>query len=389
MAVGANNFYYGQQWLDADDYAAVSNVLHRRYISQGPSLKEFQDNVAAYCGAAHCIAVSSGTAGLQMAYMALGVAEGEEAWTTALTFVATANAVRFAGGRADFIDIDLDTFNIDLNRLEDKLKVADKAGRLPKLVVPVHFAGQSVDMTELNRLSEQYGFAVVEDACHALGGSYANHKIGSCSHSKAAVFSLHPVKSITTGEGGLILTQDDDLAQRLLKIRSHGLDLGYRTDEMGPWHREMVVDGANFRLAEFQCALGVSQMKKLDRFIAHRTQLAERYRQRLEGLPLRVQRLSADAASAWHLMIVLLDLEKLSLTKRQIFDRLEAKGVHLSIHYYPVPLHKFYRELYGYKEGDFPQAEEYYRRAFTLPLHFGLSLEDVDYVCDTLIEALS
>ncbi len=389
MTTDPKKFFYGQQWLDDDDYNAVSGVLHRRYISQGPSLAEFQAGVAAYCGAKHCIAVASGTAGLHMACLGLGLGPGDVGWTTALTFVATANAIRFTGARADFIDIDRATFNIDLNALEDKLKRAEREKRLPKVVIPVHFAGQSVDMSALERLSERYGFAVIEDACQALGGSHADAKIGSCRHSAAAVFSLHPVKSITTGEGGLILSQDDALAARMLRARSHGLDTKQRQEEIGPWHREMVADGFNYRITEFQCALGVSQLKKLDRFVAHRASLAKRYRERLAGLPLVLQHPEPKTESAWHLMVALFDFERIGKSKRALFDFLESRNVHLSIHYYPVPLHKFYRQLYGYQDGDFPQAEEYYRRAFTLPLHYGLSLDDIDYVCDRIVEAVS
>jgi len=383
-------YFYGQQFLENDDYEAVSSVLHRRYISNGPSLVEFQDNVAEYCGAQYCLAVSNGTTAIYLACLAAGLGEGDVAWTTALSFVATANAIRLTGAKADFIDIDLNTLNLDINLLEQKLEQAKRDGALPKAVVPVHFAGLSCDMKSLYRLSEIYSFKIVEDAAQAMGGDYNGRKVGSCEFSDATIFSLHPVKSITTGEGGLLVTNDKSLYERALKMRSHGLEVwsGPFDDVRGPWHREMVMEGFNFRITEFQCMLGVSQLKKIDRFIAHRARLAAHYQKRLANTPLQLQAQSADCNSAWHLMIVLLDLDNISKGKLQIFNELEESFIHPSLHYYPIPLHPFYRK-FGFSEDMFPIAEEYYRRAFTMPMHVGLEIEDVDYVCDSLIEILT
>jgi UDP-4-amino-4,6-dideoxy-N-acetyl-beta-L-altrosamine transaminase len=382
-------YFYGQQFLEEDDFQAVSGALHRRYISQGPSLAEFQDNVAKYCGAGYCLAVSNGTTAIYLACLAAGLGKGDSAWTTALSFVATANAIRLTGATVDFIDIDLATFNLDISQLQQKLELADRNGTLPKILIPVHFAGMSCDMKALHRLSQKYGFLIIEDAAQAMGGDFNGQKIGCCKYSDAAIFSLHPVKSITTGEGGLLVTNNDELFDRALKMRSHGLENweGPFDDVRGPWHREMTMEGFNFRITEFQCTLGVSQLKKIDRFIAHRTHLAGHYYDRLSEAPVQVQVQSDDCNSAWHMMIILLDLENISKGKLQIFNELEDRFIYPSLHYYPIPLHPFYRKL-GYSDGMFPVAEDYYIRAFTMPMHVGLEIQDVDYVCDNLIDIL-
>jgi UDP-4-amino-4,6-dideoxy-N-acetyl-beta-L-altrosamine transaminase len=386
----SKKYFYGQQFLDQSDYDAVSGVLHRRYISQGPSLDEFQSAVSEYCGADYCIAVANGTSGLQLACMAIDVKEGDIGWTTAMSFAATANAMRHAGLTVDFIDIESNTFNIDLNLLEEKLKEADKDNCLPKVVLPVHFAGVSCDMQRLRKLADRYDFRIIEDACQAMGGSYHNSKIGSCDYSDAAVFSLHPVKSITTGEGGLIVTNDNKLFENALLKRSHGMRIPNMEfdDHFGPWHREMVCDGNNFRITEFQCALGISQLKKLDSFIQKRRKLVGLYQDRLGNHDmLRLQHFPKNIDSAFHLMLIQLELEKLSKGKIKIFEELESFYIHLSVHYYPIPLHPFYRK-FGYTEGMFPAAEDYYKRAFTLPLHIGLDEDDINFVCDRLIEVI-
>ena len=382
-------YFYGQQFLEEDDYEAVSSVLRRRYISQGPSLVDFESGVENYCGVKKCLAVSSATAAIYMTCCALGLGKGDHAWTTAMSFVATANGMRQTGATVDFIDIDSQTFNLDLNILEQKLEDAKKSDSLPKVVMPVHFSGMTCDMEKLYELSKTYGFMIVEDAAQAMGGSFLGKKIGCCNYSVATIFSLHPVKSITTGEGGLMVTNNIELYQKVLLMRSHGLKVwdGPFDDIRGPWHREMVEEGSNYRITEFQCMLGVSQLKKIDRFIAHRARLASHYFLRLKNARLRLQTQSDRCESAWHMMIIQLELENISKSKLEIYHELQKRSIYPSLHYYPIPLHAFYRKL-GFREGMFPVAEDYYRRAFSMPLHVGLDVNDVDYICDSLIQIL-
>ena len=389
MNKNPEQYFYGQQFLEQDDYEAVSGVLKRRYISQGPSLEEFERGVENYCNVKYSIATSNATVAIFITCTALGLGPGDIAWTTALSFVATANGMRQTGATVDFIDIDADSFNIDMKKLALKLEDAKKQKKLPKLVMPVHFAGMACDLKELHRLSKLYGFLIVEDAAQAMGGSYQGKKIGGCDYSIATIFSLHPVKSITTGEGGLIVTNNTELNTKIRLMRSHGLKMwdGPFDDIKGPWHREMVVEGFNSRITEFQCALGVSQLKKLDKFIGHRKILAMHYCKRLSNEPVRVQKQMNDADSAWHMMIIQLELENLPKGKLQIFTELNESFIYPSLHYYPIPLHPFYRTM-GFQDGMFPVAEEYYRRALTLPLHVGLKIKDIDYICNRLIEVM-
>lgn len=377
-------YSYGRHRMGPEDIEAVLACLETDYLSQGKSLAALEQDVAAYCGAKYCLAVSSGTTGLHLACAAVGLGPGEIGLTTPLTFVATANAVRYTGATVDLVDIIVETYNMNPAALADKFAEAVASGKAPRAVLPVHFSGQSCDMQAISEIARAHGSYIIEDACHALGG-WANGKpIGACTHSDIAVFSLHPVKSITAGEGGLVLTNDDELYQRMKRARSHGLAPG-RTDAE-PWVAEMVSEGFNYRITEMQCALAASQMKKLDEFIARRRELVAIYQKELTELPVTFQE-SDVSESACHLFAPRFDFNALGKSKRQVFDEMRDRDVTLAVHYLPVHLHGLYKAM-GFREGQFPQAEAYYQGAFSLPLHPSLSDEDVGEICRRLHEVI-
>jgi UDP-4-amino-4,6-dideoxy-N-acetyl-beta-L-altrosamine transaminase len=377
-------YYYGKHSLDSTDVNHVLKSMESGVLSQGSHLEMLEKMVAEYCGSKFCLAVSSGTAALHLAALALHLKPGSIAWTSPLTFVATANALRYSGAEVDFVDIDPETFNLSPVFFEQKLEKALQENRLPDVVVPVHFAGQSCDMETLAAIAEKYGVKMIEDACHALGGTYPGGKIGNCKFSNVTVFSLHPVKSITSGEGGLILTNDETLFHQMKLMRSHGIDKKQQSgDIQEPWAAEMVHEGFNYRITEMQCALGISQMKKLDAFVHKRKKLAEAYKERLNLPGITFQSENSAAESAWHLMLIQFDFQYFGITKKELFDSLREKNIHLAVHYLPVHLHRFYRDMKD-QSGCFPVAEKYYLSTFSFPLYPDLEVEDVDTVCTIL-----
>lgn len=381
---------YARQNISEADIEAVVRVLRSDWLTQGPAIERFEQAVAAYCGARHAVAVSNGTAALHLACLALELAPGELLWTSANTFAASANCARYCGADVDFVDIDPQTYNLSVPALEAKLEQAKRTGRLPKVLVPVHFGGQPCDMRSLGELAERYGFRVVEDASHAVGAQYGSAKVGACTHSDIAVFSFHPVKILTTGEGGMLLTNDAALARRLRLLRTHGItrDEGEMSGvSEGPWYYQQVELGYNYRMTDFQAALGASQLRRLEDFLARRRELARRYDGALSGLPLSTPAEDAGGRSAWHLYVIQLDLEALAVSRRTVFDRMRAGGVQVNVHYIPVHLQPYYRQM-GFKKGDFPASERFYERALSLPLHYGLSTADQDRVCGTLRQCL-
>ncbi|MEN5301345.1 UDP-4-amino-4,6-dideoxy-N-acetyl-beta-L-altrosamine transaminase [Pseudomonas sp. TWI628] len=377
---------YGRQSVDASDIAAVVEVLQSDWLTQGPLIERFEQAIAQRCGAAHGVAVCNATAGLHLACLAAGLGSGDWLWTSPISFVASANCGRYCGASVDFVDIDPRTWTIDVAALALKLEGAARQGRLPKVVVAVAFAGQSADMCSLAGLARRYGFTLIEDAAHAVGARYAGKSVGCGEFADMTVFSFHPVKIITTGEGGMVLTNRGDLGQRLRLLRSHGItrDAGQMSeDSHGAWYYQQLELGFNYRITDLQAALGLSQLARLDDFLARRRALAARYQALLANLPVSLQAPQPQAESAWHLFVVRLQVDRIRRSHREVFDGMRAAGVGVNLHYIPIHLQPYYREL-GFKPGDFPQAEGYYAGALSLPMYPGLSEAQQDHVVDSL-----
>ena len=381
---------YGRQDISKDDVLAVQEVLNSDWLTQGPAIEQFEKKVADYCGAKYAVAVTSATAALHIGCLALDLGLSDVLWTTPNTFVASANCGRYCGANVDFVDIDPLTYNMSVTALEEKLGIAKRNGKLPNVLIPVHFSGQSCEMERIAELSKIYGFKVIEDASHALGGSYKDTKVGSCENSEMTVFSFHPVKIITTGEGGMLLTNRRDLYEWLVRLRSHGITRDYDLVQGisdGQWHYQQIELGYNYRMTDIQAALGVSQMLRLDKFVARRNRLAERYNKALKDLPLLLPWQRPDVYSAYHLYVIQLKLDELLKSRKAVFDELRSAGINVNVHYIPVHTQPYYQKL-GFTEGDFPQAEKYYAGTITLPLFYGLSEEDQDYVINKVKEAV-
>lgn len=381
---------YGHQWISQRDINAVVATLRSDFITQGPAIETFERAVAARCSVEHAVAVANGTAALHLACLAHGLGPGDTLWTSPNTFLASANCARYCGADVDFVDIDPRTYNMDPAALRDKLVAAETAGRLPRMVVPVHFAGASCDMAPFRELSQRYGFFVLEDASHALGGSYRGTPVGSCAYSDAAVFSFHPVKIITTGEGGMVLTNDEAFADRLRLFRSHGMTKDpaqMRRPSEGAWYYEQVALGYNYRLTDLQAAIGMSQLDRLHEFVGLRNRLANRYDVLLADLPVLLPHRHAEVVSSFHLYVIRLDASRTGRTRREVFDRLRSAGIGVHVHYIPVHLQPYYQDL-GFGPGDFPHAEDYYRDCLTLPLFAAMSDADQDSVVTELRRAV-
>ena len=361
---------YGRQDITPEDIAAVEAVLHSDFLTQGPAVPGFEKALTAYCGAARGVAVCNATAALHMACLALGLGPGDRLWTSPNTFVASANCGLYCGATVDFVDVDPQTYNMSVPALAAKLEAAAAGGTLPKVVVPVHFAGQSCDMQAIHALGQRYGFRIIEDASHAVGGSYLGQPVGNGRFSDLTVFSFHPVKIITTAEGGMVMTNDAQMAARLERLRSHGITRDPAVMEgepEGPWVYEQVELGLNYRLTDLQAALGLSQLSQLETSVARRHQIACRYDAELAGLPLTTPWQSPDAHSALHLYPIQVDPARSPLTRRQLFDGLRAAGIGVNVHYIPVHTQPHYRRL-GFAPGQFPAAEAYYAQAISLPM---------------------
>jgi UDP-4-amino-4,6-dideoxy-N-acetyl-beta-L-altrosamine transaminase len=376
---------YGRQSISEDDVQAVVDVLRSDFLTQGPAVPAFEQAVAQYCGAAFGVAANSATSALHLACLALGVGRGDVVWTSPITFVASANCARFCGADVDFVDVDPVTWNLSVPALAEKLEVAGRRGRLPKVVIPVHLAGAPCDLAPIRELSRRYGFRVLEDASHAIGARYRDEPVGRCGYSDVAVFSFHPVKIVTTGEGGLAVTNDPALARRMVLLRSHGVtrDPAEMAGESpGGWYYEQVALGFNYRMTDIQAALGRSQLRNLDAWVEARNAIADRYDRALAGLPLVTPARPAAGRSAFHLYVVLVK-DGAPASRRQVFDHLRANGVGVNVHYIPVHLQPDYRRL-GFEPGTFPAAERYYERALSLPMFPALAAADQDRVVDLL-----
>ena len=383
---------YGRQDITEDDIQAVVKVLRSDFITQGPVVPAFETAVASYCGAEHAVAVNSATSALHLACLALGVGQGDIVWTTPITFVASANCALYCGASVDFVDIDPRTYNLSVERLAEKLAQAEKIGKLPKVVIPVHLCGQPCDMVGIHALGQRYGFKIIEDASHAIGGRYQNEPIGNCRYSDITIFSFHPVKIITSGEGGMALTNDVQLARKLQLFRSHGITS--TPTEMQPrppeeiWNYQQIDLGFNYRMTDILAALGLSQMQRLDKFVTRRHHIAERYNQLLSSLPVITPYQHADGYSGFHLYVIRLQLGEIKQTQRQVYEALRAAGILVNLHYIPVYRQPYYANM-GFEAGYCPEAEQYYGEAISIPMYPVLTEAQQDQVVAALKGTIS
>jgi UDP-4-amino-4,6-dideoxy-N-acetyl-beta-L-altrosamine transaminase len=378
---------YGRQDISEDDIAAVVAVLRSDWITQGPAIDRFEHAIVDFTGAGYAVAVANATAALHLSMIALDLGPGDVLWTSPNTFVATANAALYCGASVDFVDIDPDTYCMSTSSLRKKLEAAAVGGKkLPKVVAPVHFAGQCCGLREIHDLSRQYGFKIVEDASHAIGADYLGQKVGNCAYSDICVFSFHPVKIVTTGEGGAVTTNDAELARRIRELRSHGVTRDparLKDPSDGPWFYQMIDLGLNYRITDMQAALGVSQMSRIGGFVARRRQLGERYHKKLDGLPIMLPPQCSEGRSAYHLY----PIQVAAGHRKRIFDQMRSAGIGVNVHYIPVHTQPVYRKL-GFRPGDFPNAEQYYARALSLPMFSKMADGEQDMVVCSLARIL-
>lgn len=379
---------YGRQSISEEDIQAVVSVLRSDYLTQGPAVPRFEESIAAACEVQFAVAANSATSALHIACLALGVGKGDRVWTSAVTFVASANCARYCGADVDFVDIDDQTYNMSIDDLTRKLEFADRNGTLPKVVIPVHLAGQSCDMEAIHSLSRRYGFRVIEDASHAIGSRYKENPVGSCRFSDITVFSFHPVKIVTTGEGGVATTNDQTLASVMALLRSHGVTR--EPDQMkgrvhGPWYYEQLDLGFNYRMTDIAAALGSSQLTRLTEFVSERNRIAERYDALLAEYPVRRPWQHPDSYSSFHLYIVRPDTRALHTSHRELFERLRSRGILVNLHYIPVYRHPYYATR-GYDSRDFPVAENYYSEAISLPIFPGLLPDQQEEIVAALVQ---
>ena len=382
---------YGRQDINQQDINAVVEVLKSDFLTQGPQVPAFEQAIIDACDAKYAVAVNSATSALHIACLALGLGNDDWLWTTPNTFVASANCALYCGAKVDFVDIDPRTYNLCAKQLEKKLIAAQKVGKLPKIVIPVHFSGQSCDMQAIHELAKKYGFSIIEDASHAIGGKYKGEPIGNSRYSDITVFSFHPVKIVTTAEGGMAVTNNAKLAEQLNLLRSHGIT---RDEELmtkaadGPWYYQQIELGYNYRMTELQAALGLSQMQRLEEFVIKRHELASRYDNLLQDLPITLPWQHPDSYSARHLYVIRLQLEQINITHLDVFNALRAAGIQANLHYIPVHMQPYYQKM-GFASGQFPEAEKYYKEAISIPLFSAMTEGQQDTVCSTLKTILS
>ena len=381
---------YGRQDINQQDLDAVIDVLQSDYLTQGPQVPLFEKTINEIVKVNHSVAVNSATSALHIACLALDVGKGDRVWTSAITFVASANCALYCGACIDFVDIDPTTYNLSITALEKKLKQAALRNNLPKVIIPVHLAGQSCDMQKIHQLSLQYGFKIIEDASHAIGATYQGMPVGNCKYSDITVFSFHPVKIVTTAEGGIATTNSFELAQKMQLLRSHGItrDESLMTEEShGDWYYQQLCLGFNYRMSELHAALGISQLKRLHEFVEKRTIRANLYTKKLAKLPITLPYQAESTQSSWHLYIIRLQLDKINKTHESVFDALRGAGILVNLHYIPIHLQPYYQKL-GFQVGDFPIAEQYYKNAISIPLFAQLSESDQDHIIQTLEQLL-
>ena len=377
---------YGRQEITTEDIEAVVEVLKSEFITQGPKVPQFERAVAEKVGARYGVAVNSATSALHLACRALGLAPGDIVWTSPITFVASANCALYCGADIDFVDIDPQTYNMSITALETKLISAERNEKLPKIVIPVHFGGQSCEMAALADLAMQYNFSIIEDASHAIGGKYRDEPTGNCRYSDITVFSFHPVKIITTAEGGMAMTNNDNIATQMALLRSHGITrepVRMTHESEGPWYYQQIALGYNYRMTDIQAALGLRQLSRLENYVDKRHILADRYNKALTNLPVIVPWQHPDTYSAFHLYPIRIAYEQTEMDRHEIFDMLRAKGFGVNVHYIPVHLQPYYRAM-GFGPGDYPEAEKYYLESITLPLFPKMGMRVQDEIISTL-----
>lgn len=382
---------YGRQSISEQDIQAVIDVLHSDFLTQGPAVSLFESAVSTYTTAKYGVAANSATSALHLACMALGLGVGDILWTTPITFVASANCALYCGASVDFVDIDPLTYNVSVEALSQKLSQAEKLGKLPKVVIPVHLCGLSCDMEAINKLSKKYGFSIIEDASHAIGGKYQGSPVGSCQFSDITIFSFHPVKIMTTGEGGMAITNDQNLAEKMQLLRSHGITRDPEkminpTDE--PWNYEQIDLGFNYRITDMQAALGTSQLKRVDKFVARRHEISHLYGSILENMPVQTQYYPDESYSGMHLYVIRINKNKVNKSQKQIFIEMREAGIGVNLHYIPIYNQPYYKKM-GFSKQDFPEAERYYEEALTLPLYPDLDDGQIDKVVSSLANVLS
>ena len=381
---------YGKHDIQESDIEAVVKVLRSDFLTQGSVVPQFEKQLCDYTGSSYAVAVNSATSALHIACLSLGLEKGDWLWTSPNSFVASANCGLYCGAKIDFIDIDVKTYNLSIDKLEKKLICAKKEKKLPKIVIPVHFAGQSCDMKRIHSLSKQYGFKIIEDAAHAIGGRYLDGPIGGCQYSDITVFSFHPVKIITTAEGGLATTNSKKLTEKMQLYRSHGITRNQEliTEKVdGDWYYQQVVLGFNYRMTELQAALGVSQMKRLDRFVSSRHILRKRYNILLRDLPITIPFQHKNNYSALHLYPIKIDFKRIGKSREKIFNELRASGVGVNVHYIPIHTQPYYKQ-FGFHKGDFPNAELYYHETISIPIFHAMTMEQQDTIVGILKKVL-
>lgn len=383
---------YGRQDINENDIQSVIDVLKSDFLTQGPIVPVFEKAVSDYCHAEFAVAVNSATSALHIACLALGVGKGDIVWTSPITFVASANCALYCGADIDFVDIDPFTFNLSVDYLSEKLREAEKLGKLPKVVIPVHLAGQPCDMEKIRKLSLKYGFKVIEDASHAIGARYKNKPVGNCEFSDITVFSFHPVKIITTGEGGMAVTNDEILAKQLRLLRSHGVNNNFLDMQVRPthelWNYQQIALGFNYRMTDIQAALGLSQMNRLDDFVTRRHVIANIYQEKLADLPLQLSEYLLDAYSAHHLYIIRIKQNKKNITQRELYNLMHSFGVGVNLHYIPVYRQPYYQVM-GFEVGYCSEAEKYYQEALSIPIYPKLSFPELDAIIQYIHQILT